>query len=338
MKRGWFSLGASRLEATFTHVDYARYPFLPKYEELLRTAPSFASPEFQKILTYARKRIAQAARGMISQPLPEDDWAWALSFYVAGLAIRFAGNPLLLNRFARLEAERSRSHFERELGIQQLLPSMLTIVNHLFKLDVRYEGPDKLSCGLMRYLEALASRPTVPPRMKLSNRLVDRGRVYMNRQELALLVRGRWYSLILSRLGGIQAFGEAPGELQPLIQYAREVGESLAPKARARLAASAKYEYIEELLQKPVVDGRHRLVWLVLTPYLVNVKGLEVEEAVAVTVDYLKRCGWGESRLERFVRYHAQRAKRIGLKPPRLETIQKRDPQLYQLIIGAQPG
>jgi hypothetical protein len=121
------------LEATFTHGDYARYPFLPKYEELLRTAPSFASPEFQKILTYARERIAQAARGAISQPLPEDDWAWALSFYVAGLAIRFAGNPLLLNRFARLEAERSRSHFERELGIQQLLPSMLTIVNHLFK-------------------------------------------------------------------------------------------------------------------------------------------------------------------------------------------------------------
>jgi hypothetical protein len=326
------------LETTFSQGDYARYPFLPKYEGLLRTAPSFNSPEFQKVLTYARERITQAVRGLRGGPLPEDDWAWALSFYVAGLAIRLAGNPVLLNRFARLEAERSRSHFERELGIPKLLPSMLRIVNNLFQLDVRYEGPDKLSCSLTKYLEALASAPTVSPRMKLSNRLLDQGRVYMNRQELALLVRGRWHSLILSRLSGIQAFGETPEELQSLTQYAREAGESLVLRFRRPLQASAKYEYVEQLLQRPVVDGRHRLVWLVLTPYLVNVKGLEVEEAVGITVDYLRRCGWGESRLERFARYHAQRAKRIGLKPPKLETLQKKDPQLFQLIVGTQPS
>jgi len=41
--------------------------------------------------------------------------------------------------------------------------------------------------------------------------------------------------------------------------------------------AKPKYKWIEHLLVSPVDDGRHRLLWLVIAPYLVNVKNLSLE-------------------------------------------------------------
>ena len=54
------------------------------------------------------------------------------------------------------------------------------------------------------------------------------------------------------------------------------------------------YAYIEELLKHPVSDGRHRILWLILAPYFVNILNLPSIEAEAHITEYLKRCDAAE--------------------------------------------
>ncbi|MER3602046.1 MAG: DNA primase noncatalytic subunit PriX [Nitrososphaerota archaeon] len=321
-------------EAPFGLLDYVKYPFLPGFEQLLKMAPALDAPEAARLLGPARVRL-QGARA--NRPLeypeaearPED---WGLSFYIAALAIRAVGSAALLRRYARVEAARVRRAFEGDLSSRPYRQTMLQVVNGLFRLDLLQED-DRISCGVANYLKALAAMPSIPPNLKLVNRPVSSGRVRLTEAELVELVKGRWYGYILSRLMAMPRPGPLPDPLRPLYEEARTMAEEL--EAGRAAVKPGGYDYIEKLLERPVTDGRHRLVWLVLTPYLVNIKGLDVEEAVAHTVDYLRRTGWSEPRLQALARYHAERAKRIGLRPPKLSTIRAKDPQLYAIISGA---
>jgi len=101
------------------------------------------------------------------------------------------------------------------------------------------------------------------------------------------------------------------------------------------------YRWVERLLANPVDDGRHRLLWLVIAPYLVNVKGLSVEEAIRQAQAYIERCSQVKtlrSDIRRLVRYYVQYAARKRLKPPSLATLKTRYPDLYDIVSHAQGG
>jgi hypothetical protein len=318
----------------FGTMDYVKYPFLPGFEEFLKLAPSIDSEEIRPLLEPTKLRIlgVKANRPLEFAQAEARPVDWGLSFYLAALVLRALGDPLLLRRFARVEALRVRQAFERDMEARAYRPTMLLIVNQLFRLDV-VESQDGLRCSVPLYLRALAAMPSVPPELKLVNRPLEKGKVRLSEAELIELIRGRWFGYILSRLMAMPRPQALPEQIRPLYEEAEAIASSLAA-ARPRPARGG-YDYIERLLDSPVSDGRHRLVWLVITPYLVNVKGLEVDEATAHTIEYLRRSGWSEPRLERLARYHSERAKRIGLKPPKLSTLKARDPQLYEIIAKA---
>ena len=91
------------------------------------------------------------------------------------------------------------------------------------------------------------------------------------------------------------------------------------------------YLYIEELLGHPVADGRHRLTWLVLAPYLVNVKNLEENDAVDRIRAFVAARG-ETSSMKRFIEYNVKRAKRNGLMPPTLIKLKSEHPDIYALL------
>jgi hypothetical protein len=94
------------------------------------------------------------------------------------------------------------------------------------------------------------------------------------------------------------------------------------------------YEYIDQLLLHPVKDGRHRLLWLVLAPYTVNVMKLERDTAVAMIEEYLGECcELEQSDVIGLVGYYVDRSITEGLMPPHLDTIEATDPDLFQTII-----
>jgi hypothetical protein len=101
------------------------------------------------------------------------------------------------------------------------------------------------------------------------------------------------------------------------------------PVQRAKTGRS--YLYVEDLLKHPVSDGRHRLVWLVLAPYLVNVKKVEDGEAIEKIRAFVAVAG-ETSGLKRFVEYNVHRARRNGLMPPTFSTLKTEHPDIYALL------
>lgn len=75
--------------------------------------------------------------------------------------------------------------------------------------------------------------------------------------------------------------------------------------------------WVEKLLATPIPDVRHRTVNLILAPYLVNTKGLSVDEATKIICEYIERCKLLDPATrvnERYIRYQCDYAKKRGLK------------------------
>ena len=93
-------------------------------------------------------------------------------------------------------------------------------------------------------------------------------------------------------------------------------------------------QYVAKLLLHPVKDGRHRLLWLVLAPYAITVLKLNRDNAIWLVRTYLEWCGELApcedvlSLVEQYVDYAATQ----DLHPPRLDTLQQGDPELFETV------
>jgi hypothetical protein len=99
------------------------------------------------------------------------------------------------------------------------------------------------------------------------------------------------------------------------------------------------YAYIPKLLMHPVRDGRMRLLWLVIAPYFVNILKLPLDQAEKYCQEYFEECHQLEpcSNVLASISMHIGRvapggATERGLMPPRLETLEISDPDLYDII------
>lgn len=114
------------------------------------------------------------------------------------------------------------------------------------------------------------------------------------------------------------------------------------PKPAKRVAPKKEgYEWIEKLMQHPVADGRHRLLWHVIAPYLMNVLKLDYDEAFQRAMDYFNRCNEVRRLDPSPVQFRSQikanlrHFQKDSFGPWRLETIKEKDPQLYEIIMNA---
>lgn len=101
-------------------------------------------------------------------------------------------------------------------------------------------------------------------------------------------------------------------------------------------SVGGSYEYIARLLLHPVTDGRNRLLWLVLAPYAVSILRLEREKAIDLVREYLEAChelNPCQDVLDKVEQYVDNAANvENGLKPPKLETLQESDPELFEIV------
>ncbi len=96
-----------------------------------------------------------------------------------------------------------------------------------------------------------------------------------------------------------------------------------------------RIEWIEKLLFQPVDDGRHRILWLIIAPYLTNIRELDPEVAEPIVVDYLERCD-SMNRIKGDVRslarYYLRYAKQKGLRPLSYLVLKEKHPELWSII------
>jgi len=92
--------------------------------------------------------------------------------------------------------------------------------------------------------------------------------------------------------------------------------------------------WIEKILSSTFVDGRKRLIELVILPYLINYKGMSVPEAVNIALDWaLKnhekvpirkdRRSMTHTTLQHYIEYHAKRTEKTKLLPLSLSGFRK---------------
>ncbi|MFP3138255.1 MAG: DNA primase noncatalytic subunit PriX, partial [Nitrososphaeria archaeon] len=107
--------------------------------------------------------------------------------------------------------------------------------------------------------------------------------------------------------------------------------------------------WIEALLNTTLEDGRERLAWLVLAPYLVNVLGLPEDQAVERIWEWSRRSAeLARTDLSRTrIRYYVRSAARSGLRPlslrrllsdPRFEDIRPELQRALEPFLQPAPG
>ncbi len=142
-----------------------------------------------------------------------------------------------------------------------------------------------------------------------------KGEVYMNINEFLNLIRDKIRENILNSFSKLE---EPPKEVISFANEKKEEINKIIFKESNTNKTNTNLNWIEALLKKPIDDGRHRVVNLILAPYLVNVKGLPIEEAVRIISNYIEECKKVNPNTkinETYIRYQCEYAKKRGLKP-----------------------
>jgi len=204
-----------------------------------------------------------------------------------------------------------------------------TVIRECFGIGMQYGGGGdsrySYSAGVEEYL-ALVSRYELAKaqRWKLVRQALSAGHVYFTENVLNDLFGDSAQKAILD---GLKNLRKAPFPKQLAELRSRVL--TYVPASRIRTGRS--YTYIDELLKHPIADGRHRFVWLVLAPFLVNVRKLEEEDAIEKIKAYVSSSG-DMRAMKRFVEYNVKRAKRNGLMPPTLPKLRSEHPDLFSLL------
>ena len=297
-----------------------RYPFAPRSREFFHTVTGDLTLSRGLLVDHALKTLMTTLGRAKYEPSMVKDVEFS-SFFAAALVA--SQDPVLTSKFSKKEAERAREYFAVEA------PKAKTVaLSECFGATSSWEMVDdraRFAMPFEGYL-TLVSRNELGrlPKWKLTRQGLDRGIVRMTDNMINDFFGDCSQGAIGAGVRNLRR-GQLPKQLQGVktrvLQY--------VPTPRPRTGKG--YEYVEELLKHPVSDGRHRLIWLVLAPYLVNVKKVDDEEAIDKIRSFVAVAG--ETRdLKRFLEYQVRRARRNGLLPPTFSTLRLEHPDVYSLL------
>jgi hypothetical protein len=298
-----------------------RYPFAPRSRKFFESVPVEDGLASREVIGQTESRLLSAlGRGRYEPHMSE---LVEFSSFFAG-ALVASQDTVLASRYSKKEAERAKEFFVRETP-----GAKVTNIAECFGVTFQQTEVDGGRAGYSLPFEgylSLVSKHELGknPKWKLVRQDLDAGIIRMTDNMLNDLFGD---CALVAVAEGVRNLRRAPFPRQLLELKARVV--QYVPASRPK--TNKGYLYVEDLLQHPVSDGRHRLVWLVLAPYLVNVKKLDDEQAIEKIRAFVAVAG-ESSELRRFVEYNVRRARRNGLLPPRFSTLKTEHPDIYWLL------
>jgi hypothetical protein len=296
------------------------YPFTPHSRRLFEKLPIEESFNSMEVVKQAEIRLLSCiGRARYERHIAE--LIEFLSFFVS--AIVAAQDPYLNNKFANKESELARNFFVNDSDNKSLIMQEC----FGFKL-IRVDDKTTAYRFLTRVEEYLTFVTKFElhklGKWKLVNQALSNGLVYFTENSVNDLFGDMAKRMIYD---GVKNLRRAKFPSQ-LIELKEKILRYLPPP---KVKSAKGYLYIEELMKHPVSDGRQRLVWLVLAPYLVNVKKVEEGEAIEAIRNYISTTGERLS-MKRIIEYNVRRARRQGLMPPTLKTLKTAHPDLCMLL------
>ncbi len=298
-----------------------RYPFAPRSKKFFESIPVEEGLASGEVVGQTESRLLSALGRVKYEPHISELIEFS-SFFAAALVA--SQDSVLASRFSKKEAERAKQFFMREGPKEKM-----SAVSECFGAQLREaEGDDRrlrYSVPFEGYLSLISKYElTKSVKWKLARQALESGTVYVGDNLLNDLFGDCAQTAIAE---GVRNLRRAPFPKQLL--EAKNMVMQYVPVQRVKTGKG--YLYVEDLLKHPVSDGRHRLVWLVLAPYLVNVKKVDDEEAIGKIRGFVSVAG--ETRdMKRFVEYNVRRARRNGLLPPTFSTLKTEHPDVYSLL------
>jgi hypothetical protein len=285
-------------------LDFAyKYPFSGAAKELIS---SYGNAIEMGYLRLAEVHVRDAAkRGKFEyaktgmESLKKD---YVIVYLYSRMLLSALKNNEIISKYSAAEARRSAEAIEKD-GLSDLLK----VCSELGVKVVRLGKEDPLSIGVFDFLKLAKGERG----LELANQKLGDGLVYVDPKTALGLITVAIRERVLQGL-------PIDSKLLPkeVLDYSRSVKiESPVTAAGAQMRGGG---WIDGLLEKPVMDGRHRIVNLVLAPYLVNVKKLEVDKAVAIIHEYIERCkkiNPATDVNEQYIRYQCTYSKNKGLRP-----------------------
>lgn len=298
-----------------------RYPFAPRSRKFFEAIPVEDGLASREVIGQTESRLLSAlGRGRYEPHMSE---LVEFSSFFAG-ALVASQDAVLGSRYSKKEAERAKEFFVRETPGAKVT-NMAECFGVNFQLTNADAGRAAYSLPFEGYL-SLSSKYELGknPKWKLARQELDSGIISMTDNMLNDLFGD---CALVAVAEGVRNLRRAPFPKQLLEVKARVV--QYVPASRPK--TNKGYLYVEDLLLHPVSDGRHRLVWLVLAPYLVNVKKMSDEDTIERIRAFVAVAG-ESSELRRFVEYNVRRARRNGLLPPTFSTLKTEHPDIYWLL------
>lgn len=298
-----------------------RYPFAPKSRKFFDSMPVEEGLASREVVAQAESRILSALGRSKYEPHISELIEFS-SFFAAALVA--SQDSVLATKFSKKEAERARQFFIKEE------PSDKTIaMAECFGLQVQQldggDGQPRYALPFEAYLSLVSKNELVKsPKWKLTRQALEHGTVHVTGNLLNDLFGDCAQAAISD---GVRNLRRAPFPKQ--LQGTKNKVMQYVPAQKPKTGKG--YLYVEDLLKHPVSDGRHRLIWLVLAPYLVNVKKVEDEEAIERIRAFVAVAG-ETGGLKRFAEYNVKRARRNGLLPPTFSTLKTEHPDIYALL------
>ena len=298
-----------------------RYPFAPRSRRFFESVPVEEGLASRDVIGQTESRLLSSLGRAKYEPHISELVEFS-SFFAAALVA--SQDTVLASRFSRKEAERAKEFFVREEPRTKATTMAECFGATLQEIDAG-DGRASYSMPFEGYL-ALASKYELAknPEWKLARHVLDKGVVSMSDNMLNDLFGDCALAAIAE---GVRNLRKAPFPKQLLGVKADVIQYVPSPRPRTNKG----YLYVEDLLAHPVSDGRHRLVWLVLAPYLVNIKKLDDEAAIEKIRAFVAVAG-ESSAMRRFVEYNVRRARRNGLLPPTFSTLKTEHPDIYWLL------
>jgi hypothetical protein len=319
-----------------------KYPFLRSAREFLLSYPldEVVKSVYRPILDQARYRLTLAVknpkfdvqnvrllgyesyeRRTRDTKNPEDVIEF-YSYFVAVLASK--NEPFLTLALARTEAARAKTFFVKEPPQQ-----MIALLKEAAGLELKFEpgaergggGRAVITCPFEKYLEVTTEYElTREPRWKLVNMRLSGGLVYFSVNDVRDLFAALVQGLMISGMRSLRS-APVPEFVQSLVNEFRPLIPRPPPRQQTQFA------YIKRLLEHPITDGRHRVIWLILAPYFTTVKGMDETSAAEAVLSYI-----GDPRYKQFIRYNVRRAMKGGLFPLSETSIRRNHPDIMAVL------
>ncbi len=297
-----------------------RYPFAPRSRQLFETVSLDEALASKDVIVQTQNRLLNSlSRAKYEPSFTDVD----VSSFFAG-ALVASQDPVLASRFSKKEAERAKEFF-REEKPKDKVTAMAECFGVRFQEAKVDDRQVSYSLQFEGYLSLLSKFELGRnPKWKLARQELDKGVIRVTDNMLNDLFADCALAAIAD---GVRNLRKAPLPRQLLGMKSEVVQYAPSPKPKTNKG----YLYVETLLEHPVTDGRHRITWLILAPYLVNVKKMDDADAIERIRRFVAAAG-ETSAMRRFIEYNVRRARRNGLLPPTFSTLKTEHPDIFWLL------